>query len=197
MRHFIFLLFIALSQFAIAQDFNTTQFNQSKNKITKNGMWVLGGWGAANIVGSGIGAFTTSGETQAFHQMNVGWGVINTGLAALSLAGNKNAKTDLSQVETIKQLEATKRIFLFNAGLDLAYMATGAYMIEKSKSVDDTKRSNQLSGFGKSFILQGAGLMIFDAIMFAAHTRNGNRKLYNNISGLSIGPNGFYVAVSF
>ncbi|AEV33839.1 hypothetical protein Oweho_2881 [Owenweeksia hongkongensis DSM 17368] len=197
MRHFLFLLLITLSLSGIAQDFSTTQFNQSKNKITKNGMWVLGGWGTANIVGSGIGAFTTTGETQAFHQMNVGWGIINTGLAALSLAGNKNAKTDLSQVETVKQLEATKRIFLVNAALDVAYMATGTYMIEKSKSVDDIKRSDLLSGFGKSFILQGAGLMIFDAIMYAAHTRNGNRKLYNNISGLSIGPSGFYVAVSF
>lgn len=151
----------------------------------------------ANVIGSGIGAFTTEGETQAFHQMNVGWGAINTGIAALSLMGSKNAKTDLSQVETIKQLEATKRLFLFNAALDVAYIATGAYMVEKSKSIDDTKRSDQLSGFGKSFILQGAGLMIFDAVMYSIHTKNGKRKLYNHISSLSISPTGISVALSF
>lgn len=197
MRHVLFLAFSICCFTGFSQNFNTQQFNESKNKITQNGMWVLGGWGAANIVGSGIGAFTTEGETQAFHQMNVGWGIVNTGLAALSLVGNKNAKTDLSEVETIKQLEATKRIFLFNAALDVAYMATGAYMIEKAKSVDDGKRSDQLSGFGKSFILQGAGLMIFDAAMFAAHNKNGNQNLYNHISGLSVGPSGFYVAIDF
>lgn len=180
-----------------AQNFNTSEFNQSKNEITQNGMWVLGGWGAANIVGSGIGAFTTTGETQAFHQMNVGWGIVNTGLAVFSLTGNKKAPTNLSEVETIKQLEATKRIFLVNAALDVAYMATGAYMIERSKNVNDTQRSDRLSGFGKSFILQGAGLMIFDAVMYVAHTRNGNQKLYNNISSLSIGASGFYVAINF
>ena len=196
--HKIFLsLFLSLSLISLAQDFNTLKFNQSQSKITKNGMWVLGGWGAANIVGSGIGAFTTTGETQAFHQMNVGWGIVNTGLAALSLAGNKKAPTNLSEVETVKQLEATKRIFLVNAALDVAYMATGAYMIEKAKSVDERKRSDQLSGFGKSFILQGAGLMIFDIVMFAAHNKNGKRNLYNNLTGLSVGPGGFYVAISF
>lgn len=195
MRQLIILSFFLATTLAHGQDFNTSDFNQSKNKITRNGMWVLGGWGAANIVGSGVGAFTTEGETQAFHQMNVGWGIVNTGLAALSLVGNKNAKTDLSEVETIKQLEATKRIFLFNAALDVAYIATGAYMIEKAKSVDDGKRSDQLSGFGKSFILQGAGLMIFDAVMFAAHNKNGKQNLYNHISGLSVGPSGFYVAI--
>lgn len=197
MRYFLVLTCMTFCFAGFSQNFSTQQFNESKNKITQNGMWVLGSWGAANIVGSGIGAFTTDGEMQAFHQMNVGWGFVNTALAALSLAGNKSAKTYLSQVETIKQLEATKRIFLVNAALDVAYMATGAYMIEKSKSVDDNKRSNQLSGFGKSFILQGAGLMIFDALMFAAHSKNGNKNLYNQISGLSVGPSGFYVAIYF
>lgn len=197
MRQLIILASFLFSILAQSQDFNTSDFNQSKNRITKNGMYVLGGWGMANVIGSGIGAFTTEGETQAFHQMNVGWGAINTGIAALSLMGSKNAKTDLSQVETIKQLEATKRLFLFNAALDVAYIATGAYMVEKSKSIDDTKRSDQLSGFGKSFILQGAGLMIFDAVMYSIHTKNGKRKLYNHISSLSISPTGISVALSF
>lgn len=197
MRQLITLVVLLYTIHGYSQDFNTSDFNTSRNLINTNGMWILAGWGAANIIGSGVGAFTTKGEIQAFHQMNVGWGVINTGIAALSLIGSKNANTNLSQTETIKQLETTKRLFLFNAALDLAYMSTGAYMIEKAKSIDDSKRSDQLSGFGKSFILQGAGLMIFDAMMYAAHTRNGNRKLYNNISALNIGPSGFYVAINF
>lgn len=197
MQPIILLAIILYSSAAFAQEFSTIEFNKAKTKVNQKGMLVLGSWGAANVIGSGIGAFSTEGETQAFHQMNVGWGIINTGIATLSLAGNKNAKTDLSQVETIKQLEATKRLFLFNAALDVAYMATGAYMIEKAKSIDDTKRSDQLSGFGKSFILQGAGLMIFDAVMYSIHTKNGKRNLYNHISRLSLGPSGFYVAIDF
>lgn len=197
MQPIILLAIILYSSAAFAQEFSTIEFNKAKTKVNQKGMLVLGSWGAANVIGSGIGAFSTEGETQAFHQINVGWGIINTGIATLSLAGNKNAKTDLSQVETIKQLEATKRLFLFNAALDVAYMATGAYMIEKAKSIDDTKRSDQLIGFGKSFILQGAGLMIFDAVMYSIHTKNGKRNLYNHISGLSLGPSGFYVAIDF
>ena len=197
MRQFILLLAFLLYQPCTSQGFNTIEFNESKNQISRNGMWVLGSWGAANVIGSGIGAISTDGEAQAFHQMNVAWGAINTGIAAVSLITSRNTATDLSQVETIKQLESTKRIYLFNTALDVAYMATGAYMIEKSKTIDEVKRSDQLKGFGKSFIFQGAGLMIFDAVMYIAHTRNGNNLLYNRISSLYLGPNGFIVSVDF
>ncbi len=45
-------------------------------------MWV---WGRAAPTGRSSGMGRTSGERRAFHQMNLGWGVVNLGLASYGL----------------------------------------------------------------------------------------------------------------
>ena len=53
-----------------------------------------------------------------------------------------------------------------NAGLDVAYITGGFLMKEMAKS-RESKR-NILDGYGRSLILQGGFLLVFDAVLFTA-----------------------------
>lgn len=193
----VLALLACLSPFQInAQNFNPEEFNAKRYQINRNGMAVLGGWGLANLAYSGVAVFNAEGENKAFHQMNIGWGAINMALAGFGYFGTRNAQTDLSTYESIKQLETSKRIFLFNAGLDLAYIAGGAYLNELSKNTSDPERANQAAGFGKSVMIQGGFLFGFDLVMYFVLQNHGNQNLYNLISGVQLSPNGFRVAVN-
>lgn len=189
----LFLLPIFLS----AQSFNSNEFNTKRLDINKKGMTVLGSWAIANIAYSGTAVFNNTGENKAFHQMNIGWGAINLALAGVGYLGNRNASTDLSSLESARELESMKRIFLFNAGLDLAYVAGGAYLTELSKNTTNNDRADQFAGFGKSVMLQGGFLFVFDLVMFYAHNNHGKKGLYNSLSQINLSPNGFYMAVNF
>lgn len=194
--NYLFLL-IFFPLFVGAQSFNTDEFNAKRYKINETGMKVLGAWAIGNLAYSGVAVFNNTGQNKAFHQMNIGWGAINLALAGVGYLGTRDAATNLSVIESLKQLESTKRIFLFNAGLDIGYMATGAYMLERSKNTSNQKRSDQLAGFGKSIMVQGGFLFAFDLVMYFVHQNHGKKQLYNLVSDLSVSPSGFRVVMNF
>jgi hypothetical protein len=72
----------------------------------------------------------------------------------------------LNFAESIREHESIRRILLFNAGLDVGYMATGLYLRERANRAENSER---LRGYGNSLLLQGAFLFTFDLIMFAVH----------------------------
>ena len=160
-------------------------FNRQRNKITKNGMFVLSGWSAANLIYSGIATSQAHGTNLYFHQMNVMWGSINLGLAALGYLGLKN-KDGMSLVQSLKQQAGIEKTYLLNLGLDVAYVTAGLYLKERSKSRDNPQK---LKGYGESIILQGAALFALDAVMFTAHNMHG-KKLYKLIDKTQIGITG-------
>ncbi len=151
-------------------------------------MTVLSGWGAANVLAGGVGALVSDDEElRQFHLMNAGWGAINLGLGLLgrrSATADRRASHPLD--EAYADLRRTEKILLFNAGLDVAYIAGGAYLLQRAKldGVDDPER---LRGFGKSIVLQGAALMAFDLLAY--------RHLHRSEASLSIGPGGVRVTV--
>lgn len=189
----LLLLLLALPLFS--QDISWQDFNEERLRLNRVGMQVLGGWAIANFAISGISAWQTTGETKAFHQMNIGWNAINITLAGFGYFNALRGEADLGSIESVRAHESIMRIFLFNAGLDLGYIMGGAYLIERSKNV--VKNSERLSGFGKSIIMQGAFLMLFDGIMYFAHLNHGNQKLAQLISGLSLGPTGVRYTLNF
>jgi len=158
----LFLLaFILPPAVLMAQDIHLEQFNQKRLHRTEQSMWILGGWAVANIAVGAIGMGQTSSSQKAFHQMNLGWGAVNLGLAASGLWTATHADPaafDLYQ--TTLEHHKIQKLFLFNAGLDAGYMMAGAWMQEKSKNT--TKNPERLKGFGQSLVLQGAFLMAFD-----------------------------------
>ncbi len=158
-------------------------FNQERLARMRNSMWVLGGWGAANLV---VGAFGMRGaqrENRAFQQMNLAWGAVNFGLAATgwwTATHSDPASFDLYQ--TVRQHHRVQKIFLFNAGLDVAYMASGLWLKERAKTA--TRRPERLRGFGRSILLQGAFLFVFDlsACLYQQGLENKLRPLLQNTS---------------
>lgn len=140
-------------------------FNETRINYNESGMIILGSWALGNMVWGGIAASNTTGQTQAFHQMNLYWNSVNLLIAGLGYwqASKEVPSNDL--LETMMAQGKIEKILLFNAGLDLAYMAGGMYLKERGLRINKDK----FVGFGKSIILQGAFLLTFDALMYTFH----------------------------
>ena len=154
----IFLL-IGIGLYAQTPDLNS--YNQSRLQRQKTGMMVLGGWAVANIAGGLALRSGAEGSQKHFHTMNAAWNVVNLGIAGLGyFAAIKSDPASFDLYATIHEQHKLQKILLFNAGLDLGYMAGGLYLMERSKNA--TKNVEQMKGFGRSIILQGAFLFVFD-----------------------------------
>lgn len=147
-------------------------FNSSRERTTRNGMYVLGGWAIGNITYSGIEYYQTNGTEKYFHQMNVIWNSVNVALAGGSLLARSKPGMDFNK--TVRTQINTEKMFLANAALDLVYSSAGLYLTEKAKS---SKQHDKLYGWGESLMLQGGFLFLFDTSMCILHTRHGNKKL--------------------
>lgn len=113
-------------------------------------------------------------ETHYFHRMNVYWNVVNLAIAGAGLIGSRKATPDETLSEAIKRHESMKRTLLLNTGLDVAYVVGGAYLIERGRNRPDDR--NRLTGFGKSVIVQGGFLLVFDVVNYALFARRGNKQ---------------------
>jgi hypothetical protein len=150
---------------------------KEQNRITRTGMYVLGGWAAGNLViNSGLLLGNPEGQSRYFNEMNIYWNLVNAGLAGLSLIHLKKINhQDLNVSYVIKRQKRLENILLLNAGLDIAYMVGGFYLRELGKN----EKNNQelLTGFGNSLVLQGGFLLIFDTILYLAHSQHANKWL--------------------
>lgn len=183
----IFLFCISLSVTAFSQ-VGLPQFNIERLKITRTGMEVLGSWGAANLISGGIGLATANGEAKYFHQMNLIWGVTNFVIAGTTFLSLRKRPTDISLSESVKQQVGIEKTFLINGGLDLVYISAGVYCLEKA---NNSSNRDKYKGYGNSLLLQGGGLLLFDAFMYFINTNHGKQlyKLLDKVqfSGNSVG----------
>lgn len=189
---FIFIFLLTASQQVFAQDqrIGLKQYNKARIQYNKNGMLILGSWAIGNIIWGGIMAGRTSGELRGFHQMNAYWNSVNLLIAGLGYYSAMKEVPSGDFWETLQSQQNIEKILLVNAGLDVAYMAGGLYMLERGRRLDNIR----LSGFGKSVIMQGAFLMTFDTVKFLIHNSHGKDlpKILENIS-LGLGGFGFKV----
>ena len=146
----IFILFLCFQGFC--QD---NQLVQDYQNLNLKGMQVLLGWSVLNITTGSAGNFLSEGESRYFYQMNAGWNLVNAGLA---IYGLHNFSQELDLQDFPSQFEQTKKLYLINAGLDVAYIAGGIYMM--------TRSNIRTRGYGQSIALQGMFLLVFDAIMY-------------------------------
>ena len=145
-------------------------FNENRLRINKTGMLVLGSWAVANIAWGSIAAQNTSGTTKAFHQMNAGWNLVNLAIAGAGYYSATKGGVGLTLLETFEAQKSMENILLFNAGLDVGYVMGGLYL--QSLALKYPNRSDQLRGFGRSLVLQGAFLFLFDVSMATIHNRH-------------------------
>jgi hypothetical protein len=192
----IFLLYAATVQ--SQQAFNDSIAN-SRNRISKTAMITLGSWAAANITTGFIVAAQTQGEAKYFWKMNAYFNLVNGGLAVMGYLGVRKAmakKYGFAENESAQL--SIEKLYIFNFGLDIAYISTGFFLREKGMNSSNIKTRDQLQGYGTSVIVQGGFLLIMDGIVLSLHHKNSVR-LNNKLKNLELnaGPNGFGLVYSF
>ena len=178
---------------AFAQDLSDEllQYNRERLDLNKTGMLVLSGWALGNIAVGSYGYFKTSGRTKYFHQMNAAWNLVNISIGAL--AYYQYLQTDpsaLNPMQSIDEARSIENILLLNIGLDVGYIAAGAFLWERGIRKD----SNRLLGYGPSLIVQGGFLLVFDGILYGLN-KSQNEKLFNLIDNLSLSANSVSVTI--
>ncbi len=170
----------------LAQEIPALQdFNQTRLGYNRSGMLILGTWAIGNMVWGGIGASQTSGEVKAFHQMNLYWNSVNLFIAGLGYYQATKEVPGTDFWATMEAQQSIEKILLVNAALDVAYMAGGFYMKERGLRLDNSR----LVGFGQSVILQGAFLLVFDAVMYGFHQAHAG-ELPGLVQNISLGSTG-------
>lgn len=174
-----------------AQDIPQLQdFNQTRIDYNQKGMIILGSWAVGNMVWGGIGASQTSGQTKAFHQMNLYWNSVNLIIAGFGYWQATKETPGNDFWATMEAQQSIEKVLLFNAGLDLAYIAGGFYLKERGLR----NEKDQFIGFGKSVILQGAFLLAFDGVMYGFHQTH-SKELQEIMQNISLGPTGFSMVI--
>ncbi len=158
-------------------------FNNKRLQTNKIGMLTLGSWALANIGTGIIASRGASGSNKYFHQMNAYWNVVNLALAGFGYYGAANADpASFTLSSSVKEQFGIEKLLLLNAGLDVGYIATGFYLMERAKNA--TTHTDRLKGFGQSVILQGGFLLLFDTTLYFIHNSHNTllQQLLANIS---------------
>lgn len=141
------------------------EFNQTRLSYNQSGMLILGSWALINLVWGSLGARHANGDVKAFHQMNAYWNVVNLAIAGFGYWQASQEVPGLDFWASIEAQHGIEKILLLNCGLDLGYIAMGGYLMERGRR----REKVQWVGFGKSIVLQGAFLLVFDAILYGFH----------------------------
>jgi hypothetical protein len=157
-----------------SQDTLFVAYDKQRINHQKTGMIVLMTWAGANIMSGTIYRNNAEGDTKYFHEMNALFNTVNLFLGA---SGYYNASRETPRSEAFhilgQQLKLEKTL-LFNVGIDVAYTATGLYLLEKGNNQNDILSRQRLRGYGRSLILQGAFLFLFDGIFYGIEANASN-----------------------
>ena len=146
-------------------EFEPIFYHQQSLSIQKTGMIVLTSWASLNILSGFIGNYHYSNDAKYFFQMNGAWNIVNLGIATYGLASIAHTAFDMESSLMLSEMQKFDRILLINAGLDLIYIATGSYLLNKGLS----ENKSRFVGYGRSLILQGGFLLLFDLILYFSH----------------------------
>ncbi|MFT4739275.1 MAG: hypothetical protein ACJAT1_000428 [Marivirga sp.] len=180
-----FLMAWLISYSATAQSAQLETAYQHDVKIRKTGMLILGSWAVGNMLIGGIGRTQLSGEKAYFHEMNLIWNVVNLSIAGAGYYFTAKGELPASGAEQLASQISFQKTLLFNAGLDVAYIVGGLYLLEKSKNT--ANKPERLKGYGRSVVLQGSFLLAFDLILHTVHAE-ASTPLTDFMSHLSLGP---------
>lgn len=191
----LFLAFFMVLTLPAFSQGELLDFNLKRQEISRIGMWTLGGWAAANFVVGGIGWARGSGSNLYFHQGNVLWNTVNAGIAGVALYSLYQGDAgSLGLLGTVQEHFGMEKTLLFNAGLDVGYMAIGLYLREKAKN--SLKNHERFKGYGSAMILQGAFLFMFDLALFGVLNHHG-KTLDTLLTSVYFTPEGVGMVWSF
>ncbi len=195
---FLVIGMIICATAAAQQSFNDS-ISFARNNLKQKDMVGLGSFAMANIATGFVLANNTHGEAKYFWRMNAYWNFFNLGIAGMGYLGaRKDLLKKYSFSENYTEQQKIEKIYVFNAGLDAAYIATGILLRQKGKLETDIDKRDKLKGFGTSIIAQGGLLGIMDLTMIMLHHKNTIRmgdKLHQ--IELSAAPGVFALAYKF
>lgn len=195
MQRIFFTLLFFLFSVVYLQAQSYEDFYTQSLEINKSGMYFLGGWALANMATGTYGWIRYDGEKKYFHQMNAAWNVVNAGIAVYALLDMTGTDiSTLSADEMMRKHIRSENLFLINAGLDILYMAGGAWMIHAAGR--NEKRHDMLKGYGQSVILQGAFLFLFDLVKFGIQY-NHRQNFTEATTNLGLTGNGITLSIVF
>lgn len=142
--------------------------NEGRARTNRIGGLVIGGWAIGNFTWATIGMLGQPEDRErAFHLTNAAVNLVVAGVAVGTYFSNVPDESwdELGAIETLDEAHATEKLYLLAAGLDVAYIMTGAFLTAKG-NVD---RKEGMIGTGRSLMLQGSFLLVFDAAMFTLH----------------------------
>lgn len=140
--------------------------------MNTNGMYMLLVWAVLNMA---IGAFVWLKYHAAkkhtvqywFGLMCFLWNIVNLVLAVGGLVWLSMIKPDEMELrDIIYTMFQMEKLLLFNAGLDIAYIAIGSFLHERGQHT----KNLMYQGFGKALWLQGGFLFFFDLVLFLLNT---------------------------
>lgn len=164
-----------------------SEFNQASLNHQRTAMLVLGGWALTNVAAGGVLQGRTEGSTQSFHRMNALWNTVNLAIAGFGYWSATRADPAAWDLATsLSKHQGFQKVLLFNAGLDVGYVMGGLYLTERARRPGAD--GDQLRGFGRSIMLQGAFLLAFDLVnYFVAAGANGTLPLRLGAAGGGVG----------
>lgn len=133
--------------------------------LNKNGMIFLLVWALGNII---VGLVLSrkhqhSVVKRSFYRANAAWNVVNLLIAGgtlIMINGIIPANLQLKQI--IYQFFTFEKLLLLNMGLDIAYVAIGSYLVERSQNI----KKPAFAGYGRSLWLQGGFLFLLDIVLY-------------------------------
>ncbi|MCA8832079.1 DUF6992 family protein [Hymenobacter pini] len=140
--------------------------NHARELLIERGMGVLGAWALLNLLVSGYYVARTDRRSVAhhFHLMNVAWNMVNALIAVWGiLQAHPQQVAGLTLAESLAAQARTEQILLVNAALDVGYVLFGLWLRRRATTAI---RPERLEGFGRSVVLQGAFLVVFDTGLY-------------------------------
>ena len=152
-------------------------YNFHRIFINATGKEVVGLWGIANIVAGGIGSFSAKqDEWKFFHEMNAGFGIVNTGMALKGIFNlRKQTVEKLNTNKAYQDYLHDKRKLIINISFDLVCASTGALLAQYGNTASHNQ--DMYKGFGRSMVIQGIFLAAMDNFLYAAHNKYNTRWL--------------------
>jgi hypothetical protein len=185
----ITIAIIANAVNCFSQDSTFVLFDKQRIKHQKTGMTILSAWSAANIVGGLVLRNNTQDDTRYFHEMNILWNGVNLFIAGTGYYNSINEVANQDPFHVLAQQLKLEKTLLFNIGIDVAYGASGLYLLEKGKSESTLLKRQRLRGYGRSLIMQGGFLFLFDSVFYAIEA-NASHNLRESMSLFFISPTG-------
>lgn len=146
--------------------------NMARELLAERGMGLLGAWALLNLLVSGYHVTRTDTRTEPhyFHQMNIGWGLVNVLLAVWGLVqAHPNQVAGLTLSDSLTAQFTFEKILLLNAGLDVAYVCTGSWL--RARAATTAHKPERLRGFGRALWVQGGFLLLFDVGFYLLYHR--------------------------